>query len=352
MATHLDRRAFMSRTAGAALALSSLPALAAAGNLASRTPPRLHITDLGDLGGPNIQVYALNDRGVATGMATRHDGDRHGVTFKSRDGQMVGLPWEGISTVGTGINDSGAVAGYDAWPWRVPTRAWVWSHRQLRYISDGQVVGAMATAINKAGMVVGETTTSDAFIDSGGAIAVVQKAPRCIAAIGSAINGAGDMVGYHVGENIDVGDKAFVRFDGRVEVLEIPGAFSHEALGVNDSRQVCGWLCEDASGPLIAYLWKDGQVTLIPPPIAGAQDSSKAAAINNAGVVVGVCTRRPRGTYAFMWKDGVGYDLNTLLDDSSFGWRLYRAAAINNQGQIVGQGSFNGVRRAFLATPV
>src|SRR5689334_15691215 len=113
-----DRRAFLTRTAGVALAIGGLPAVAAARSVATNTPPLLHITDLGDLGGSNIQAYGLNDRGVATGMATRHDGDRHGVSFKARDGQMVGLPWEGVSTIGTGINNGGAVAGYDAWPWR------------------------------------------------------------------------------------------------------------------------------------------------------------------------------------------------------------------------------------------
>jgi hypothetical protein len=53
-----------------------------------------------------------------------------------------------------------------------------------------------------------------------------------------------------------------------------------------------------------------------------------------------------------MWQDGVGYELNKLMDDASAGWRLLSATAINNLGQIVGQGTFNGVKRAFLATPV
>jgi probable HAF family extracellular repeat protein len=353
MSTHPDRRAFLTQTAGAALAMSGLPAVAAAARgPAIGVPPRLRITDLGDLGGSSITVRALNDRGVATGMATRHDGDRHGVSFKSREGRMVGLPWEGISTVGAGINNSGAVAGYDAWPWRVPTRAWVWSQHRLRYIGNGQVTGAMAMAINDAGMVAGMTTTSDAFLESDGEIVVVEKAPNCILAMGSAVNSMGDMVGYHAGENVDIGDKAFVRFDGRVEQLEIAGAYSHEAFGVNDSRQVCGWLRKNASASVIAFVWQDGQVTRIPPLIGGLQASSQALAINNAGVVVGVCGRPQGGTYAFMWQEGVAYELNKLIDESSAGWRLFSAAAINNQGQIVGKGAFNGVRRAFLATPV
>jgi probable HAF family extracellular repeat protein len=159
------------------------------------------------------------------------------------------------------------------------------------------------------------------------------------------------MAGYHAGDSIEMGDKSFVRFGGQAEVLEIPGAYSHNALGLNDSRQVCGWLRKNTSRPKIAFIWQDGQLTLIPPLVLGKWTSSQANAINRAGVVVGVCERAERGTYAFMWQDGVMYELNKLIDEASAGWRLLSATTINNHGQIVGQGTFNGVRRAYLATP-
>jgi probable HAF family extracellular repeat protein len=344
-----DRRAFLTQAGGAALALTGVPVAARA--FTTSAPPRLRITDLGDLGGSNIQVTALNDLGVATGMATRHDRDRNGVTFKARDGQMVGMPWNGISTWGRGINNHGVIAGHDSYPWRVPVRGWVWSHNQLRYLSNEQVTATWTTGINDAGMVVGQTSQYEAFVAVDGEFVLIDKAPNYVAAIGSCINGFGDMAGYHIGETTDIGDKAFVRFGGQVQVLEIPGAYSHNALGLNDSRQVCGWLRKDPSSPTIAFVWQDGQLTLIPPLVPGERASSQAKAINRAGVVVGACDRPQGGTYAFMWQDGVGYELNKLMDDASAGWRLLSATAINNHGQIVGQGTFNGVRRAFLATP-
>ena len=350
MSTFTDRRAFLTQAAGATLAMTSLPA--AAGTFAISEPPRFRITDLGDLGGSTIQVTALNDRGVATGTATRHDGDKHGVTFKARDGQMVGMPWNGISTWGRGINNQGAIAGHDSYPWRVPVRGWVWSHGELRYLSSDRVTATWTTGINDAGMVVGQTSNYEAFIAADGEFVLIGKAPGYAAAIGSCINGLGDMAGYHLGETSDIGDKAFVRFGGQVEALEIPGAYSHNALGLNDSRQVCGWARKDPSSPMIAFVWQDGQVTLIPPLVLGKRASSQAKAINRSGVVVGVCDRADRGTYAFLWQDGVMHELNQLIDEASAGWRLHSAAAINNLGQIVGQGSFNGVKRAFLATPL
>jgi hypothetical protein len=45
------------------------------------------------------------------------------------------------------------------------------------------------------------------------------------------------------------------------------------------------------------------------------------------------------------------YDLNTLIRDGS-GWQLEEAAAINDLGQIVGYGYYDGEKRAFLLTPI
>ncbi len=44
-------------------------------------------------------------------------------------------------------------------------------------------------------------------------------------------------------------------------------------------------------------------------------------------------------------------DLNTLIGPAS-GWILNSANAINDLGQITGTGTFDGVNRAFLLTPV
>jgi hypothetical protein len=40
-------------------------------------------------------------------------------------------------------------------------------------------------------------------------------------------------------------------------------------------------------------------------------------------------------------------DLNSLLPDNS-GWQLEDATAINNNGVIVGDGTYNGQERAFI----
>jgi probable HAF family extracellular repeat protein len=80
--------------------------------------------------------------------------------------------------------------------------------------------------------------------------------------------------------------------------------------------------------------------------------SSFANDINNAGDVVGYvqATSGPSPFVAFLsGSDGIT-DLNTLIPADS-GWSLWFAAAINDNGQVVGSGTFNGEPRAFLLTP-
>ena len=69
--------------------------------------------------------------------------------------------------------------------------------------------------------------------------------------------------------------------------------------------------------------------------------------VNSNGVVVGSALNTAGEPRAFVYSNGVMTDLNTLLSAGD-GWVLQRASGINDQGQVVGWGINNGVRRAFL----
>lgn len=73
--------------------------------------------------------------------------------------------------------------------------------------------------------------------------------------------------------------------------------------------------------------------------------------VNNSGRIVGWSGGNVAPLQkAVMWVNGRMIDLNTRIPRRS-GWVLWRANAINEEGQIVGEGRFNGRNRAFLLTP-
>jgi uncharacterized membrane protein len=73
---------------------------------------------------------------------------------------------------------------------------------------------------------------------------------------------------------------------------------------------------------------------------------SQLLAVNTAGDAVGMYLDNTVADRAILWRDGAVIDLTDALADSS--WRLVEASGINDRGQIVGLGLFNGAVRAFL----
>ncbi len=92
-----------------------------------------------------------------------------------------------------------------------------------------------------------------------------------------------------------------------------------------------------------AFLWKNGKFAMI-------QSNAKAVALNNNGDIVGMNNSpQPR---AFIFKDGIVYDLLSLVVDND-GWsRLEYAADINDSGQIVGHGIKEGKLTGFFLSPL
>ena len=74
------------------------------------------------------------------------------------------------------------------------------------------------------------------------------------------------------------------------------------------------------------------------------------AAVNNAGVVVGAAQSSTTLT-AWSYDSVFGYsNLNSVINAP--GWVLQSAGDINDAGQIIGAGLFNGQRNSFLLTPI
>lgn len=185
---------------------------------------------------------------------------------------------------------------------------------------------------------------------------------------------------------------AYLESNGSVIDLGTFGGDESHANGINELGDVVGF-ARQASGKMSAFLYSGGVMLDI-----GHLGDIYAVAkeVNNSQVVVGLSRTTPTDTHAFMW-DGQMHDLGTLggnhseargINESGVivgqssdangdsraaiwtippvssivdlntlippgtGWELTGAGDINELGQISGTGYLNGVKHAYLLTPV
>ena len=165
------------------------------------------------------------------------------------------------------------------------------------------------------------------------------------------INASGQVVGFAS----TAGNAAYhaVKWSPGLPIADLGtlGGTNSYAIGINASGQVVGYSNTTGDAADHAVEWSPGL------PIAdlgtlGGTDS-RAFGINASGQVVGWSNIAGNAAYhAVKWSPGGGItDLNSQID-SGLGWTLQIAVAINDSGQIAGEGtSPSGETHAFLLTP-
>ncbi|WP_221054536.1 VPLPA-CTERM sorting domain-containing protein [Methylomonas koyamae] len=141
---------------------------------------------------------------------------------------------------------------------------------------------------------------------------------------------------------------ALLYSNGAMQDLGTLGGSYTRPAGINASGQVVGY-AYTAGDATHAFLYSNGAMQDLG-TLGGTY--SAASGINASGQVVGnaYTAGDAAASHAFLYSNGVMTDLNTLIAANS-GWTLQLAAAINDQGQIVGSGiNAQSKIHAFLLT--
>ena len=350
---------------GTAVLLAAAAALAVA-HAAQANPYRL--TDLGPLtdlpGRSEAAVGGINNSGKVVASGTAEEA----YAAMLYDGTWTNLgTLGGTESQGYGVNDSAQVVGYSTIVDGL-TRGFLWNpggtdgvpgNPQMKSIDTLGGPSSKAFAVNNNGQATGyaETDQNDyrAFCYSGGTISDIGAllGNRLPNSYGYGINDAGHIVGEARDSQWTWNSRSAFFYDGAMAVTigPLPGGQYASALALNNADQVVGY-SETVGGVEHAFAYAGGVMSDLG-TLGG--NNSYAHAINHHGVIVGLAGIDPFNddlNHAFVYADGKMADLNTLLDAGGTGWILVQASDINDAGQIVGTGTYEGVKHGFLLNPV
>jgi uncharacterized membrane protein len=123
---------------------------------------------------------------------------------------------------------------------------------------------------------------------------------------------------------------------------------------INDNEQIIGtsfpYNTNDPNLPPQSFVWQNGELAVLP----GLGGNSIMNGLNNQGKIVGsIQDSSPVRRYAFQYHVNTGtlVDLDAAVGRPA-GWQLSTATAINDAGQIIGEGEHNGESRSYLLTPL
>lgn len=328
--------------------------------------PLYHMTALTVPDATSVAALDINDAGQVVGTYTDADFVRHAVLWDASGWHELALPaGDEVNGIARSINNAGQIVGTSD-DFVQPTFGLLWNAAAAdtyTVLNNDSGAPVSPAAINADGVVAGGFgvpsrafvwTAADGLVDYG----IQDPNVPDQQARWSAINDAGKLIGYwneHVA-NIH----AIVGTVGTPAVLGLGGdsdALRTNAVGLNNLGVAVG-LGVDAAQNLVPVVFADdGSFTAI----EGAtldQDNGAAIAINDGGVIVGTAgigtANGPvPGMQAFVYRDGVAYDLYTVVDDTSGFARFSNAVAVNAGGVIVGTGrDADDNVQSFVLTPI
>ena len=256
----------------------------------------------------STQANDINERGDVTGW-TRNVNDEAvaSIWLKGQEIRQLGT-LGGTSSIGFGLNNSRTVVGASL-PNLYATKyqATVWADNDSPFNPDAEIVNrSVAHDVNNRGVVVGD------------------------------ISYLGGTYGF-------VWSKEYGYYNDRTDYLHDYSRF----MAINDHDWITGVTSiSRVAHPILAK--PSGEVRIL----ETGSYNAEGLGINNHNTIVGRSwTCCGYDTRAMVWDEANGIrDLNHLINQDS-GWTLTIAYDINDRGQVVGTGTYEGQTRAFLLTP-
>jgi len=328
-------------------------ALSVPSNAQSQT--RYTLTDLGPADSPFSQAAWLNNSGLVTGVSVAADGTQHAVAWYW--GMMTDISKPGLggpNSAGGGVNQFGQIIGAAETATKDPNNenfcGFGTGHQCLTFLWDFGKMTALPT--------LGGTNSTWGGINNLGEVAgIAETAQATNCHMGVAANGTGPQVLNF--EAVVWGPGA-----GQIRQLApLPGDTVGMALNINDAGQTVGasGSCSNTVLPGFvaaphAVLWERDGTAYNLPSLGGMEPDTTVlgagtfgCSINNRGVVAGQATLSDNKTWhPVLWQDGIVTDLGVLHGDL-----VGIATAINNRGEVVGAsvsapGPSSGNPRAFV----
>ena len=312
------------------------------------------LTELPNLGGP-VVVEGLNNEGQVVGSGSLPNGNYHAFVWSQSAGmQDLGTFSGDVDSNAKSINDSGQIAGTSVGA-DTPIQTFLWqSGTGLVNIGANAVVTAQPSTITAQGQIVGvagvNLSSNFGFVYSSryglNAVTINSMPVQEV----DAANNNGQMVVAPAGS---IGTSNEVLLSPGQAPVEITGQnlIGTVGLAMNNKGTVVGYAQVDGATASHAFVWSETTGLIDLTPTLQGYDFALAQAVNNEGQVVGFADFQRGQDTAFLYENGTFYDLSTLLGDSGAGWTDLRAEAINDNGQIAGDGFFDGQEESFLLTP-
>jgi probable HAF family extracellular repeat protein len=386
--------------------LLSTPSWLMAQEQAQQTPPvHYHITDLGTLGGPYSSAFSVSDPGFVSGVATLANGTEHAILWYRGKKLDIGAPGlgkgsaSGLNSIAYTVNGLAQAVGSAEPSGQEKDSENFCSFgsglRCLPFLWQGGVMTALPTlggkngaalSINDFGQVVGvaEEDAADARCvapqthrfqaalwrpgkgeinklppfpgDSVGAAVWMNNQGQIVGTSGSCGNtqlpplvGGPRAVLWENGAVLDLGNLGGACLNGCKSAAL--GVFGNTALFVSNRGLVVGASALEGEQTFHAFSWTKERGKMQDLGTVRGDYASVALGANDRDEVVGLSIDKSGSPRAFLRRNGMMIDLNTLLPGDSPIYALV-AQLINSSGEIAGFGvTSSGQTHAFLATP-